>query len=157
MRQEPQFRWIAGVGVGAALTFPCLPVPKLSFMFVFALLFVFWLLRPRLPLRRRGAGVAGVAGVAGSAGVAGVVMGSAGVADSAGVAGVAARALRCRDDGLREAPVGVNEQTWFAPGTVISVRRSPDFLARIETIVGVVAGDVPVAGANSPNCIATPV
>jgi hypothetical protein len=74
----------------------------------------------------------------------------------AGVAGIARdRARRVRP--IRAAAAGVNEQTRPEPGTAISVRRSPDFLARIETIVGTVAGVVAVAAVDSPNCIATPV
>ena len=117
-------------------------------MLVFVFVFV---RRPRLPRRRE----AGAAGVAGSAGVA--IAGSAGVAGSADVAGAAARPRRCLVRALRAAPPGVNEQTRVAPGTVVSVRRSPDFLARIEIMVGVLPGDLGVAGVNSPNCIATAV
>src|SRR5438093_12692048 len=124
------------------------PVPVLSFMLVFV--FVFVPRRPRLP-RRREAGAAGVAGSGGAA-----IVGSAGVAGSADIAGAAARPRRCLR-ALRAAPPGVNEQTCVAPGTVVSVRRSPDFLARIEIMVGVLPGVVPVAGVNSPNCIATAV
>ncbi|HAF13329.1 MAG TPA: hypothetical protein DCK99_06435 [Blastocatellia bacterium] len=130
--------------------FPSFPVPVLSFIFEFE--FMFWLLRPLLPRRPRRAGAAGVAG---SGGVAGVIDGSAGAAGSAGVAGIAARPLRCRARAPRDEPAGVNEQTCVAPGTVVSVNRSPDFLARIDTIMGAVPGCVPLV--NSPNCIVTPV
>lgn len=129
---------------------------------------VFVLVLPRRPLLgRRGvdegvaggigpASVAGVAGAAGVAGVAGAVAGSAGVAGMAGVAGVARDRMR-RVRLLDAAAAGVNEQTRPESGTAIRVKRSPDFLARIETIVGTVAGEVAVAAVDSPNCIATPV
>jgi hypothetical protein len=157
-------------GVGVALAF-AFPSPVLSFVveFMFEFEFVFVLLRPPLRPRRRGVGVAGGAGpasagaVAGSAGVAGITVGSAGVAGVtmgsagvAGVAGLAAAARLCRVR-ARAVPAGVNEQTWVAPGTVVSVRRSPDFFARIETIVGALPGCAAVPMVSSPNCIATPV
>jgi hypothetical protein len=155
-------------GVGVALAF-AFPSPVLSFVFEFMFEFVFVLLRPPLRPRRRGVGVAGGAGpasagaVAGSAGVAGITVGSAGVAGVtmgsagvAGVAGLAAAARLCRVR-ARAVPAGVNEQTWVAPGTVVSVRRSPDFFARIETIVGALPGCATVPGFSSPNCTATPV
>jgi hypothetical protein len=58
---------------------------------------------------------------------------------------------------VRDEPAGVNEQTLPEPGTDIKVNRLPAFLARIDTIVGTVAGVVTVAAADSPNCMATPV
>jgi hypothetical protein len=79
------------------------------------------------------------------------------VAGSAGVAGVAIRVLRCRARAPRDEPVGVKEQTRVTPATVVSVNRSPDFLARIETMIGALPGCVAVAIVSSPNCIATPV
>lgn len=158
MDRHPQLRGMGGVGVGLALA---LPSPVLSFVLVFEFVFVL----PRRPLRprRTGVGVAGgigpasapgAAGSAGVAGVAGVVIGSAGVAGTAGCAGVAARERVRRD---RDVVTGVNEQTLPESGTAISVKRSPDFFARIEIIVGKVAACPFVAAVASPNCIATPV
>jgi hypothetical protein len=163
--------------VGLALA---LPSPVLSFVLVFEFIFVFEFVfvlprRPLLPRRvgvlagvpggigpASAAGVAGVAGVAGCAGcagcagvagIAGVVIGSAGVAGTAGVT----RARVRRVGPARDERAGVNAQTWPESGTGISVSRSPDFFARIEIIMGVVAGCVAVAAVDSPNCIATPV
>jgi hypothetical protein len=91
----------------------------------------------------------------GSAGATGIgSAGATGIAASAGGA-VCTRVRRLRV--LRDEPVGVNEQTWPDPATGISVSRSPAFLARIETMVGMVAGWLPVTAVDSPNCIATPV
>ena len=142
-----------------------LPSPVFSLVLVFEFVFEFVFVLPRRPLLPRRVGVlagvaggigpasgAGVAGTAGVAGVAGVVIGSAGVAGTAGVA--RARVLRTR---ARAEPAGVNEQTRPESGTGKRVRRSPDFFARIEIIVGTVAGCVAVAAVDSPNCIATPV
>jgi hypothetical protein len=154
--------------VGLALA---LPSPVLSFVLVFEFIFVFEFVfvlprRPLLPRRvgvlvgvsggigpASGAGVAGVAGCAGVVGIAGVVIGSAGVAGTAGVARDRAR----RVGPTRDERAGVNAQTRPESGTGISVSRSPDFFARIEIIMGVVAGCVAVAAVDSPNCIATPV
>jgi len=124
-------------------------VPVLSLVVVFVFMFVV-----RVPLRPRRRD--GAAGVAGSAEVAGVSV-AAGIAGSAGIAGVAAaRERRCR--ARPDAPVGMKEQTWDAPGTVVKVKRSPDFFARIETIVGGGPAGFPgVAITTSPNCIATAV
>lgn len=148
-----------------------LPSPVLSFVLVFEFIFVFEFVfvlprRPLLPRRvgvlvgvsggigpASGAGVNGVAGCAGVAGVAGVVIGSAGVAGTAGVT----RARVRRVGPTRDERAGVNAQTWPESATGISVSRSPDFFARIEIIMGVVAGCVAVAAVDSPNCIATPV
>jgi hypothetical protein len=156
--------------VGLALA---LPSPVLSFVLVFEFIFVFEFVfvlprRPLLPRRigvlagvsggigpASGAGVTGVAGAgcAGVAGIAGVVVGSAGVAGTAGVARPRVR----RVGPARDERAGVNAQTRPESGTGISVSRSPDFFARIEIIMGVVAGCVAVAAVDSPNCIATPV
>ena len=148
-----------------------LPSPVLSFVLVFEFIFVFEFVfvlprRPLLPRRvgvlagvsggigpASSAGVAGVAGCAGVVGIAGVVIGSAGVAGTAGVP----RARVRRVGPARDERAGVNPQTWPESGTGISVSRSPDFFARIEIIMGVVAGCVAVAAVDSPNCIATPV
>src|SRR5688500_6522899 len=53
--------------------------------------------------------------------------------------------------------LGVNEHTRRALGTVVSVRRSRDFRARIETMTGATPGSAGLAKFSSPNCIATPV
>src|SRR6266511_2912192 len=141
-----------GVGVGVAVVFS-LPVPVLLFVFIFEFLFLFWLLRlPRRP-RRRGAGVAGGSGPAEAGGAA--IVGSAGATGSATAAGVTGFVFR--DRARREAPLGVTEHTCVAPGTVVSVKRSPDFFARMETITGGVPGCAVGVVASSPNCIATPV
>jgi hypothetical protein len=140
---------MAGGGVGVAVMFS-FPVPVLLFMFIFEFVFVL----PRLPRRprRRGAGVAGGSGPAEAGGVA--IVGSAGVAGSAAVAGAAGFAFRFRD---RAPPLGVNEHTCVEPGTVVSVKRLPDFFARMETINGGLAGCAVGVVASSPNCMATPV
>ena len=160
--RDRQLRGTGGFGVGLALA---LPSPVLSFVlvleFIFVFVFEFVFVLPRRPLRPRRVGVVGGigpasgAGVAGSAGLAGVgvAIGSGGVAGIAGIAGFA----RERTRRVRTAAAGVNEHTRPEPGTAISVRRSPDFLARIETIVGTVPGVVGVGAVDSPNCIATPV
>jgi len=110
------------------------------------LVFVFCV--PRRPLLPRRVGVAGVpggvgpasvAGVAGSAGIAGVAGGSPGDAGIAGIAGVALGRVR-RARVTRDAPAGVNEQTRPESATGVNVRRSPDFLARMEMMVGTVPG-----------------
>ena len=115
-------------------------------------------LRPRRPVAGAlvvgGIGPASAPGVAGSAGVTGAAAGSAAGAGSAGV-GAAGAIRRCLP--ARDAPAGVNEQTRVAPGTVVSVSRSLDFFARIETTTGETPGVLPVGRTNSPNCIATPV
>jgi hypothetical protein len=114
-------------------------------------------LRPRRPVAGGlvgGIGPASAPGVAGSAGVTGAAAGSAAGAGSAGV-GAAGAIRRCLP--ARDAPAGVNEQTRVAPSTLVSVSRSLDFFARIETMIGETPGVVPFARTNSPNCIATPV
>jgi len=126
-------------------------------LFEFVLVFEFEfgvrvLLRPRLPLvgEAGGIGPAAVPGVAGSAGMAGATAGSAGVAGAAAVA-------RPRVRRVRVATVGVKEQVRPEPGTLISVSRSPDFFARIDTIVGTDPGCPPEPATDSPICNATAV
>ena len=122
-------------------------------MLVFEFEFVVRVLRrPRLPFvvgDAGGIGPADVAGVAGSAGVAGATAGFAGVAAVAGVARV--RRVRV------VATAGVKEQVRPEPGTLISVSRSPDFFARIDTIVGTDPGCPPEPATDSPICNATAV
>lgn len=117
-----------------------------------------------LPLRplRAGVGVGGgigpasSPGVTGATGVTGAATGSA-AAGFAGSAGTGAGASVRRDFAARDLPAGVNEQTRVAPSTLVSVSRSRDFFARIETIVGTTLGCSFVPGVNSPNCMVTAV
>ena len=129
-------------------------MPLFEFVLVFEFEFgVRVLLRPRLPLvvgEAGGIGPAAVPGVAGSAGMAGATAGSAGVAGAAAVA-------RPRVRRVRVATVGVKEQVRPDPGTLISVSRSPDFFARIDTIVGTDPGCPPEPATDSPICNATAV
>ena len=130
-------------------------MPLFEFVLVFEFEFgVRVLLRPRLPLvvgEAGGIGPAAVPGVAGSAGMAGATAGSAGVAAVAGVARPRVRRVRV------VAAVGVKEQVRPEPGTLISVNRSPDFFARIDTIVGTDPGCPPEPATDSPICNATAV
>lgn len=129
---------------------------------LFAFVFVFGVVGVRLPLRPRRAGLAVVGGM-GPASAPGLAVGSAGAV--AGAATGSAVTAGCAEAAGRDArrvlaarePAGVNEQTCVVPGTLVNVSRSRDFLARIETITGAALGCAAVAGASSPNCIATAV
>jgi len=73
-----------------------------------------------------------------------------------------AAGVRCRERRLRATlRVGPKEHSIVDPGTDVSVKRSRDLRARMETIVGAVAGVVAAAGvvpvATSPIWSATAV
>src|SRR2546423_12445871 len=86
--------------------------------------------RPRRLPRGRGAGVSVIAGVADSSPAAG---------GAGGAAIVPRRRPRRprRPPPLPPPPPGLNEHILVSPGTGESVRRSPAFRARTETLVGV--------------------
>ncbi|MFN2532972.1 MAG: hypothetical protein ABR555_16925 [Pyrinomonadaceae bacterium] len=144
--------WLGGRGLGVGVAFEfafALPVPVFALLFVFSFVFMFMFMFMFMfifelvlafaferPLRLL------VRGVAGAAGLVPVGVASLGFVTSVPVAAGTVVASRVRRVLRRLAvtPEVMNEQLCMAPGTLVSVSRSPCLIARMETIVGAVAG-----------------